>query len=101
MIEATAMASTASTSRSAQNNAMAAIQNATKGTSVSNELPFTTNAGTARNSRVAHTGRVEKRRASDHIAAAATSEKPMYAAWNGTSFTPPKTASSPARIQPS
>ena len=37
-------------------NAMAAIQKARNGTSVSSELPFTTNAGTAMNSRAAQTG---------------------------------------------
>ena len=39
-----------------RSSAMAAIQNARNGRSDSNELPFTTNAGTARNSSVAHTG---------------------------------------------
>jgi hypothetical protein len=71
------MASAARTSRSAQKSAIAASQNARKGTSVSNEVPFTTNTGTARKSSVAHNGWAAKRRASDHMAAAATSEKTM------------------------
>ena len=59
---------------------MAAIQNARNGRSASSELPFTTNAGTARNSSVAHSGCGENRRASDHMAHAAISENTMYAA---------------------
>ena len=43
-------------------------RSARNGRSVSNELPLTTNAGTAMNSSVAHSGCGEKRRASDHIA---------------------------------
>ena len=70
------MANAASASLSAQNSARAVIHSARKGTSVSSELPFTTNAGTARKSSVAHSGRAEKRCASRHMAAAAASEKP-------------------------
>src|SRR5947208_2696148 len=75
------------------------IQSARNGRSVSNELPFTTNVGTAMNSSVAHNGRGEKRRASDHMAPAAISDHTMYAAWNGISFTSPKTAISAASVQ--
>src|ERR1035441_1639224 len=95
------MASAAGSKLPAQNSAIAAIQNARKGRSVSSELPFTTNAGTARNSSAAHNGCGEKRRASRHMAHAAISENRMYAVWNGTSFTSPKIASSPARIHAS
>ena len=45
--------------------------------SLSNEFPFTTNVGTARNSSVAHSGASAKRQASDSIATAATSENTM------------------------
>ena len=58
---------------------MDAIQNARNGRSASNELPLMTNAGVAMNSRAAHSGCGENRRASDHIAAAAISENTMYA----------------------
>lgn len=54
---------------------MAVIQNARNGRSASNEFPFTTKAGTARNNSVAQNGFSEKRRASDHIASAARIEK--------------------------
>src|SRR5580698_7160975 len=100
MSDASIMASAASPRRSAQKSAMAAIQNAANGTSVSNDEPFTTNVGTARKSSVAHSGSTENRRASDHMDAAAIKENVRYAAWNGTSFTPPKTASKPPSIQP-
>jgi hypothetical protein len=99
--DASTIASAASARRSAQKSAMAAIQNAANGTSVSNDVPFTTNVGTARKSSVAHSGSAENRRASDHMEAAAINEKARYAAWNGTSLTLPKTASKPASIQPS
>src|SRR5262249_34183627 len=83
----------------AMNSAMAAIQNARNGMSASNELPFTTNAGTAKNSSVAHNGLNEKRRARDHIASATTTENKMYAAWNGASRISPISASSSPRNQ--
>jgi hypothetical protein len=41
---------------SSMNSAIAAIQKARNGRSASKELPFTTNAGTARNRRAAHNG---------------------------------------------
>ena len=56
---------------------MEAIQKARNGRSVSSEFPLTTNAGTATNSSVAHSGCGEKRRASRHIAHTAISEKPI------------------------
>src|SRR5450755_3440022 len=93
------MAIAAGTHLPATKQATAAIQKARNGRSDSSELPLTTKAGTARNNRVAHTGCGEKRRASDHMANAATSENSMYAAWNGTSRISPVRASSNARNQ--
>ena len=60
-----------------------------------------TNAGTARNNRVAHNGCGEKRFARDHMERAATSENRMYAAWNGASRISPSAASSRPRHQAS
>src|ERR1700760_1042080 len=93
--DASTIISAESIRRSAQKSAIAAIQNAANGTSVSSEVPFTTNAGTARKSNVAASGWAQNRFASDHMDAAASSENATYARWNGTSFTPPKIANSP------
>jgi hypothetical protein len=74
------MATAAGILRFATKQAMPANQNARKGMSDSNELPLITNAGTAKNSRVAHNGWGEKRLASDHMERAAITEKTIYAA---------------------
>ncbi len=74
------MARAASSMRPERKSAMDAIQKARKGRSASSEPPLTTKAGTAIKSSVAHTGRSEKRRASDHMAHTAIIENMMYAA---------------------
>src|SRR5579872_1414237 len=56
------------------NIAIAASQNATNGTSVSSELPLTTNTGVTRNSIVARRGCSVNRRARASAAAAAINE---------------------------
>src|ERR1039458_5220829 len=69
----------------ATKHATLAIQKVRNGRSDSSELPLTTNAGTATNSSVAHSGCGEKRFASDHIASAATTKNRMEAVRNGRS----------------
>jgi hypothetical protein len=61
----------------ATNSANPAIQNARNGRSDSSELPLITNAGAAMNSSAAAKGCSEKRRATNHILMAATSENVM------------------------
>ena len=77
IIAVTAIASAASTDRPDTKSAIDAIQNARNGRSASSDPPLTTNAGTAIKSSVAHTGRSEKRQASDHIAHTAIIENTM------------------------
>src|ERR1017187_5391301 len=98
-IAAAAMASAASTMRPDRKSAIDAIQNARNGRSASSDPPFTTNAGAAMNSNVAHSGRSEKRQASRHTGHTAISENAMYRAGNGITFRWPKTSSNAANGQ--
>ena len=77
IIAAAAMASAASSMRPDRKSAIDAIQKARNGRSASSDPPLTTNAGTAIKSSVAHTGRSEKRQASDHMAHTAIIENTM------------------------
>src|SRR6202012_1765353 len=94
---AAAMAAADKSGRPETNSAIETIQKARNGRSASSDPPFTTNGGTARKSSVAHSGRSENRRARDHIAQTASIENAIYAAWNGTSLTSPKSRINAAR----